>query len=254
MVNFTGLLLVAVAAVVAPLLAELIPGRLIPPVVLEVLAGVVIGPKVLGLVHDDLPISVLSLMGLGFLLFLAGTELEASRLTTSAGKLGVLAFLVALVIAIPAGILLKLAGAQGDLRLVALVLTSTSLGVLVPILRDAKESDGEFGQMVLVGASVAEFGALLILTVLFSADPKSTPVQILYLVGLFLSAVVIIVVIRWAWRTRWFAAALRRMDDHLPAPGPLGLRPLVVVRDPGRPLRGRRGPRSLRGRSGATGR
>jgi len=212
-VNLTGLLVVAIAALSAPLVAELIPGRLVPPVVLEVLAGVIIGPEVLGIAHKDVPLTVLSLMGLSFLLFLAGTELEASRLKSSAGRLGVLAFVVGLVLSVPAGILLKLAGAHGDLRLVALVLTSTSLGIVVPILRDAGESTTEFGQMVLVSASVAEFGSLLILTILFSADPKSTPEQIVYLVGLGASAIVMIVVIRWAWRLRWFKAALARMDD-----------------------------------------
>ena len=68
------------AAVAAPLLAELVPNGLMPPVVLEVLAGVVLGPQVAGWLHVDFPVKLLSLLGLGFLLFLAGMELTPSSL------------------------------------------------------------------------------------------------------------------------------------------------------------------------------
>ena len=71
-VSFQGLLIVAVVAFLVPLLLGLSPARRLPPVVLEIAAGIVIVPSVLGWVRVDLPISILSVLGLAFLLFLAG--------------------------------------------------------------------------------------------------------------------------------------------------------------------------------------
>src|SRR5713226_6151531 len=79
-VSFISLLIVAVVAFLAPLLLGLSPARRLPSVVLEIAAGIVIGPSVLGWVRVDLPISILSVLGLAFLLFLAGMEVELERL------------------------------------------------------------------------------------------------------------------------------------------------------------------------------
>ena len=79
-VSFTGLLIVAIAAFAAPLLLALTPARRLPAIVLEIVIGIVIGPSVLGWVTIDLPISILSVLGLAFLLFLAGLEVELERL------------------------------------------------------------------------------------------------------------------------------------------------------------------------------
>ncbi len=79
-VSFTGLLIVAVVAFAAPLVLALTPARRLPAIVLELVAGIVLGPSVLGWVKIDLPISILSVLGLAFLLFLAGLEVELERL------------------------------------------------------------------------------------------------------------------------------------------------------------------------------
>jgi Kef-type K+ transport system membrane component KefB len=211
--TFLDLLVVALAAVVAPMLAELVPKGLLPPVVLEVVAGIVLGPQVLGWLKVNEPVGVLSVMGLSFLLFLAGMELTPKSLTNHEARLGMAAFAAAVALSFPLALLLKGLGADADLRILALALTSTSLGVLVPVLRDAGEAATGFGQSVLATGSVGEFASLLVFTVLFSADPKSTPVQVLFVVGLAVSGIVAVVLIRLWWGSRWFKEALERLDD-----------------------------------------
>jgi Kef-type K+ transport system membrane component KefB len=211
--SYSGLLMVAVAAVVAPLLAEFVPRHVLPAVVLEVLAGVVLGPQVTGWLHIDVPVQILSLFGLGFLLFLAGMELAPRSLLGPSARLGMLAFVVATAVSYPIAYLLRVVAAGGDLRMLAIALTSTSLGVIVPVLRDAGETATGFGQRVIVAASIGEFGALLVFTIMFSADPKSTPEQILYVLGLGASGVVAVVVIRWWWNSKWFGRYLDRLDE-----------------------------------------
>src|SRR5437588_12987156 len=73
-VSFSGLLIVAIVAFLAPLLLALTPARRLPEIVLEIVAGIIICPSVLGWVKIDLPISILSVLGLAFILFLAGLE------------------------------------------------------------------------------------------------------------------------------------------------------------------------------------
>ena len=84
-VSFSGLLIVAVVAFAAPLFLGLTPAHRLPAIVLEIVAGIIIGPSVLGWVKVDLPISILSVLGLAFLLFLAQDVLAIEL-----GHLGVL--------------------------------------------------------------------------------------------------------------------------------------------------------------------
>ena len=78
--SFVGLLIVAVVAFLAPLLLAISPARRLSAVALEIVAGILIGPSVLGWVKVDLPISILSVLGLAFLLFLSGLEVDLQRL------------------------------------------------------------------------------------------------------------------------------------------------------------------------------
>src|SRR3989442_13623176 len=78
-IGFGGLAIVAVAALAAPLALGLFPRIRLPAIVLEIVLGIVIGPEVLGWVSVDTPIRVMSLLGLAFLLLLAGLEVEYER-------------------------------------------------------------------------------------------------------------------------------------------------------------------------------
>jgi Kef-type K+ transport system membrane component KefB len=100
-VQFGGLLAIAVAAFAAPLLARLVPRRLVPPVVLEVLLGIAIGPQALNLVQPTNGVYDLYLLGFGFLLFLAGQEVEVERFRGPAFRLSLLSFGIGLVLAVP---------------------------------------------------------------------------------------------------------------------------------------------------------
>jgi Kef-type K+ transport system membrane component KefB len=77
---FSGLLLVVAVAFAAPFLLGFFPGVRLPAVVLEIMAGIAIGPAGLGWVEIDETISVLATIGLVFLLFLAGLEVEFDKL------------------------------------------------------------------------------------------------------------------------------------------------------------------------------
>ncbi len=212
-VSFNGLLIVTVVAFLAPLLLGLSPARRLPSVVLEIVAGIVIGPSVLGWVRVDLPISILSLLGLAFLLFLAGLEVELERLR---GRLLIYVgsgFLLSLGLALLVGYGLSLAGQVLSPLLIAIILVATALGVVVPLLKDAGESSSTFGQIVIAGAMFAEFGSIILLSLFFSREATSTVTKLVLLAGFVLLAAGFAFVVLRLERSKRIAAVLLRLQD-----------------------------------------
>ena len=212
--DFTGLLVVAAVAFVAPLLAGLVPGRLLPAVVLEVLLGLAVGPQGLGWVTPQGAVELLYFMGLGFLLFLAGQDIDPKHFSDPMARVTGTAYVISLALAFPVAFgLTSLATGSADLRLVALCLTSSSLGIVVPVVRDAGEIDSEFGQLAVMAGTVGEFASLLLLTILFSADAKSTPEQILYVGIMGVAAALTGLGLYALWRSGRMARVLSALDD-----------------------------------------
>src|SRR5438270_10329184 len=77
--HFTNLLIVVAIALLAPLALGFFPRIRLPAIGLEIVLGIVVGPSGLGWVKPDLPVSILALIGLAFLLFLSGVEIEVER-------------------------------------------------------------------------------------------------------------------------------------------------------------------------------
>src|SRR5215469_1391015 len=106
-VHFTNLLIVAAAGLLAPLALGFFPRLRVPAIVLEILLGIVLGPAVLGWVKPDLPVTILALVGLAFLLFLAGLEFDVERLGGRFLSVAAAGFAVSFAIAVVLGLGLK---------------------------------------------------------------------------------------------------------------------------------------------------
>src|SRR5688572_8989541 len=146
-VSFGGLVVVAAVAFLAPLLLGLAPGFRLPAVVVEIVAGIAIGPAGFGWVELDAPIAIVALLGLGFLLFLAGLEIELDRLRGRLLRVALLGFVLSFGIGLAAGGALRAVDLAGSPLLIAIILLATSLGVVVPVLKDAGQASSGFGQL-----------------------------------------------------------------------------------------------------------
>jgi Kef-type K+ transport system membrane component KefB len=124
-ISFVNLLIVAAVAVLAPLLLGYLPRLRLPAVVVEIVAGVVLGPSVLGWVHIDLPVKILAILGLAFLLFLAGVEIDLRTLRGRALRLALLGYGLTLVLGIAVGAGLGAAGWTRSPVLIAIALSKT---------------------------------------------------------------------------------------------------------------------------------
>ena len=213
-VHFTNLLIVVAVAFAAPLVLGLAPRLRLPAVVLEITAGIIIGPSGLGWVEVDQPIQVLSVLGLAFLLFLAGLEIDPTRLRGRTLRVTGLAFLLSFAIGIVAGLALHAGGFVKSPLLIAVILVSTSLGVVVPVLKDSDEISSDFGQLVIAAASIADFGAIILLTLFFSGEGSTdTTTKIILLVGFALVVFLLWLGLRGFEHSRRLSDTLVRLQD-----------------------------------------
>lgn len=194
MISFTSLLIVGAVAVAVPLFLGLVPAVKVPAVVLEILGGILVGPTVLGWVHLDVAVRVIADLGLGFLLFMAGFEIDLRRFDRRILILVSRAFLVSVVLALLVAYGLQLGGQVRDGLLVGIILVATSLGVLVPILHDAGQTETIFGRMIMAAGSLAELAPLVLLSVFFSASSKNPAAELGLLAGFVgLTAAIVVV-------------------------------------------------------------
>jgi Kef-type K+ transport system membrane component KefB len=121
-------------------------------------------------VEIDEPIEILALMGLAFLLFLAGLEIDATRMRGHLLRLAGSGFLLTVVLGVGTGAALDAGGVVQAPLLVGIALMATSLGLVVPVLKDAGQADTPLGQLVIASSSVADFGAVVLLTLFFSGE------------------------------------------------------------------------------------
>ena len=191
----------------------MVPSLRLPAVVLEIVVGIVVGPSGLGWVEIDEPIAVLSLIGLAFLLFLAGLEVEFQKLRGRVLKLAGGGFLLSFAIAVAAGLALKAGGFVSQPLFTAIVLSATSLGIIVPLLKDSGESGSSFGQLVIAAGSIADFGAVILLTLFFSREATGTTEKILLLASFLALAVVTGFVVAGAERLALVHDAVRRLAN-----------------------------------------
>ena len=212
-IHLSGLLIVTAVAFAAPLLLGLAPALRLPSVVLELVAGIVIGPSVLGWVEIDEPIRVLSLIGLAFLLFLAGLEIEFERLRGKRLELVGLSFIASFGVAVVVALGLKAVGQVDDVLFVAIILVATSLGVVVPVLKDANKLSSDLGQLVIAAASVADFGAVILLSLFFSRESSGIGAQLVLLSGFALAALAAVLVLLGVERTMVLTRVLLRLQD-----------------------------------------
>ena len=218
------LVLIGVAAVLAPIIAEglrrFVP---VPEVVIEILLGIMLGPFVLNLVKPNIIVSALSDFGLTYLMFLAGTELELTtmrqgHLGRAAGSWG-----VSLAFALSVGLVLRSTGLVLDSVVVALCLTTTALGTLLPILRDAGVLQTKLGPSVLSVGAIGEFAPIVAVAVLLTnRDPRLT----FLLLVLFVSVAVIAALLAMQVHPPRFVALMRR---HLHSTSQLPVRISVLL-------------------------
>ena len=181
-VEMLSLAMIALIAFACPILSHGIPGKPIPETVFLLIAGIVFGPHVLGIIHIGEPIVLLKELGLAFLFLLAGYEINPKSITGRQGKRAVVTWAITLLLACVAVFLIP-GIAVRDINGIALAIamTTTALGTLVPIISERGLLGTPVGDLVLAHGTWGELCPILAMSVFLSTRSHWATVVILLL-------------------------------------------------------------------------
>jgi len=211
--SFDNLLVIAAVAAAIPLLLGFVPRLPVPGPVLEIIAGIILGPAVLDVVHVDATVQAPSVLGLAFLLFLAGLEIDVHQFRGPQSRRALDGLAVTVVLGIATGYGLHAVGLALNPLLIGIALMATSLGLVVPILKDAGVADRPVGQLTIAGASAGEVTAVVLLSVFFSERGGALGGRLLLLGLLALFAAAVILTVRGAGRSMRITDVVNRLAD-----------------------------------------
>jgi trk system potassium uptake protein TrkA len=197
--SFVPLLIVVALAFVVPVILTRFKRLRLPVVVGEILAGIIIGDSGLGLVGHEPMLEMLALLGFAFLMFLSGLEVDFDAILPRPGvwlgswkermsnplALGIVAFALTVGLAVVGGFGLQGLDAADDPWLAALILSTTSLGLVMPVLKERGLTAGPYGQALLVTAVIADFVTMLLVSVYAVVRIEGLSPQVLLVLLLF---------------------------------------------------------------------
>lgn len=219
----TSLLLIALAAVIAPLMSEALARWRIPAVLFELLLGILIGPAVLGIAQVDTFVDGLSTLGLAFLFFLAGYELDLHRIKGSPFNRAATGWVITLVLALGTAAVLVATGFVMSELLIGLALTTTAIGTLLPMLHDRGLLDTRFGDLLVSAGAVGEFGPVLAVTIFLGASsPTVEGLLLIVFIGVALG-------VAWLARRPRPPRYVEIMARHLESSSQLPVRLVVLL-------------------------
>lgn len=178
--EFISLSVIVLVAAISPVIAQIVPGKIVPETVFLLLAGALLGPNLAGVIQVTEGVDFLSDLGLAFLFLLAGMEINPKSLTGREGRRGLATWLVTLVIAVvfvqvvPWFSLFSL-----NSLAVAIALTTTALGTLVPIMRERGIMGTPVGDSILSYGTWGELGPIVAIAILLSTRARLSTFVIL---------------------------------------------------------------------------
>jgi CPA2 family monovalent cation:H+ antiporter-2 len=195
---FLSLLLITGLAAFVPLLASRFRRLHMPIVVGEILVGIIVGRSGLNLIEPSPALDFLATFGFTYLMFLSGLEVDFAailNLKTGASRqrlgnplsLGLLVFAITVGGGLAVALGLAWASLIQNPLIMALILSTTSLGIVVPVLKERALTGTTYGQSLLVSALVADFATLLLISFAVAAISRGLTLDLL-LVLLLLGA------------------------------------------------------------------
>jgi len=189
---FVSLLCIVAVSFAAPLISWSIPRRLLPETVLLIAGGVLIGPSGLGIAHEGQDIAFLKELGVAFLFLMAGYEIDVNELRGSGGRHAMAAWAGSLSLAFAAVAVVGVSGGAFSANgiAIAIAMTSTAIGTILPILRERGLLPTAVGAAILNHGAVGEVGPIILMALLLGSRSTWASLAILLV---FLAVTLLIV-------------------------------------------------------------
>jgi len=199
--DFLPLFIVLAIAWIIPILTQRIPYFRFPTVILEIIAGFIIGDHVLGILPHEPYMEFLGLTGFVFLMFLSGLEIDVNKILGSLPRRkittaeilynplfsGMLIYIGTLVMAFFSAYLLSFLVPITNLWYFSLIISTSSVGVILPVLKERGETNKRFGQMIILAAAVADVMSIFLFTFTTSLIKKGFEFEVLLILSLFVA-------------------------------------------------------------------
>ncbi|UOQ86497.1 monovalent cation:proton antiporter family protein [Gracilibacillus salinarum] len=178
--SVSSLVIVIIAAFITPILLHRFRLKMIPVVVAEIIVGLIIGHSGFNLVEDSDWLETLSTLGFIFLMFLSGLEIDftifskkgrkqnGTKNMPNPVKLATLIFIGILILSFGLSYLFVLFGFIDNIYLMTLIISTISLGVVVPTLKEAQAMQTTVGQTILLIAVIADLATMILLAIFVS--------------------------------------------------------------------------------------
>ena len=163
--DLRSLALVLLASSLGALLSRLSRRVVLPTVVCEIVLGILIGPEALGIAEVDPYLQYLSTLGLALLFFFVGLEVVEHRVPNAVLARGTRGWALSAAAGLAVGVALQALGLDAKWWVLGIALTTTSLGALAPILRDAGILPTPLG-VALLGNGAVSYTHLTLPTIL----------------------------------------------------------------------------------------
>lgn len=203
---FEGLLWVFILAALAPIIADVIPKITVPIVVIELLLGIIAGPHIFGLVHGNGGLDIARELGVIFLFFLAGFEVDFEGIKGNPLRNAAIAWIAGFALAIGVAFGMQQMDLTSMFFLLAIAISTTSLGSLIPILQDSGQLGTRFGINVLSLGTIGEFAPVLLIAFALNRSRAG------FLTALAIVAFIAVVVLLLAINRR---AISQNKDSHI---------------------------------------
>ncbi|MGG7098794.1 cation:proton antiporter [Clostridium sardiniense] len=170
--NYDSLLILTVVAFFTPFLVAKLKKIKIPYQVGEIFIGIILGKSFLNIIKPDVWILFLSNLGLAYLMFLSGLEINFDDLKLKDNEsiidskifLSVKMFIISLIVSIILSFSLKFVGIDNGTLFFALLFTAAAPALLVPILKAKHILNSDFGQSLLIFGLIGELVSLIGIT------------------------------------------------------------------------------------------
>lgn len=222
--TLSTLVILALLAVLAPLLAEVKFLMRVPVVVIEIVLGIISGPQVLGLAQTSQIVNFLSELGLAFLLFQAGFELNLERIKGRPLRVALLSWVISVGLALSLAAFLEAIGLVSSFLYVGIAMSTTAIGIIMPILSDSGMLQSSFGALVLAIGAVGEFGPIILSALLLEkTDSKAVSAILL---NVFLLVILVSFYLARRWRPDFL---IRAVDKTMSSTAQLGVRLSLLI-------------------------
>lgn len=183
-----ALFVIGIISTVSPLVARIPIGFRLPIVVVEILLGIIVGPHVLDWVPAVPELKFFGYLGMVFLFFMAGAELKEHPVGGRFLWLGTFSWVLSFAVALLLSWGLYAIDVIEAPLFVAVALTTTAIGALIPIMRDAQELPTTFGKYVLGAGALGELGPIVAIPLIHTRHFEVSE-QVILMIGFVILAV-----------------------------------------------------------------